>query len=78
MGSSLNGKVWVFQTRGHTHTTIYKGSNAQSQILPLKGPLPMQASCNVLFCLGIEDKPANLYDSHMFERALTVRESVVD
>ena len=34
--------------------------------------------CNVLFCLGIEDQPANLYDSHRFEQALTVRELAVD
>ena len=36
------------------------------------------AKCNVLFCLGIEDQPANLCDSYRFERVLTVKESAED
>ena len=34
--------------------------------------------CNVLFCLGIEDRPTNLCDSCRFERVLTVKDSVED
>ena len=34
-----------------------------------------RALCNVLFCLSIEDQPANLCDSYRFEWVLTVKES---
>jgi len=34
--------------------------------------------CNVLFCLGIEDQPANLCDSYRLERVLIVKESTKD
>ena len=37
-----------------------------------------EEDCNVLFCLGIEDQPANLCDSYGFERVLIVKESVED
>ena len=38
----------------------------------------LQQVCNVLFCLGIENQPANLCDSYRFERVLTVKESAED
>ena len=42
------------------------------------GGVRKRPHCNVLFCLGIEDQPANLCDSYRFERVLTVKESAED
>ena len=55
----------------------YDGPHVSYRV-PKVEPIDIQHFCNVLFCLGIEDQPANLCDSCRFEWVLTVRESAED